>query len=139
MVQHFHNLKAVNTSIAQAGLQIDISKAYYVNIHCVCFTATNGIPYIYRGGHENDTTAVLNKGRDTHVSYATGHLFHIAGHNPDLHGDITQWIAQTAVDNAFEALIVLTENGYVLGAGDNYNGWLAQGNTTDIVNELIEI
>jgi len=139
MVQHFHNLKTVNTAIANHGLNVDISKAFYMNIHCFCFTATNGLPYMYRGSAKVLANGIFMNTSDMHVSYGTGHLFHINGHNPHLHGDITQWIAQTAVDNNFEALVVLTENGYVLGAGDNYNGWLAQGNTTDVTQELVEI
>ena len=144
MTLQYNNIKNVMTGASDA-YQIDISKYYNLGKSSVLFHGMNGGIYFYRAICKGTvaTAGIFMYGTSTAVnnssSYMGGRLFPLHGHNPKLHGDVTYCQFGNQMSDGTERLLIMTKNGYVLGAGENAEGWLAQGNSTDQLIELVEI
>ena len=144
MTLNYNNIKNVMTGAADA-YQIDISKYYNLGKSSVLFHGMNGGIYFYRaiGRGTVNTSGIFYYTTSTAInttsSYMGGRTFPLHGHIPALHGDVTYCQFGNQMSDGTERLLILTKNGYVLGAGENAEGWLAQGNSTDRLIELVEI
>lgn len=144
MTLNYNNIKNVSTSSADA-YQVDINKYFCLAKNSVLFHGMNGGVYFYRGIGRGtvSTNGIFYYSTSTAInttsSYMGGRTFPLHGHKPYLHGDVTYCQFGSSMATGTEKLMIMTKNGYVLGAGDNAEGWLAQGNTTDQIIQLVEI
>ena len=142
MAQDLSYLKNIGTRAVAGSMAIDTTKFFQCFWNSIFFHAMDGNPYMYLGQTLYVTGSstyhnIFEGTQDDESSYGTGKIMAILGYNKRIHGEIT-YVKHTQGNNSAR-LVMLTSNGYVLGLGENDNGWLNQGNTTRVTKHLVEI
>lgn len=142
MAQDLSYLKNIGTRAVADNMSIDTTKFFQCFWNSIFFHAMDGNPYMYLGQTLYSTGSasyanIFEGTVDNEATYGTGKIVAILGYNKRKHGEITYVKHCQTEDSA--RLVMLTSNGYVLGLGENDNGWLNQGNNTRVTNRLLEI